>query len=68
MKKNIGQTDKLIRLIIAAIIAVLYLTGIISGTAGIILLIVALILVATSLFSFCGIYTLFGINTCRIKK
>lgn len=65
MKKNIGNTDKLIRLLLALLIAVLYFTNIITGTLAIILGIVALVLVITSLVSFCGLYALLGINTCK---
>ncbi len=63
MKKNMGSTDKIIRLIIAAVIGVLFLTNIISGTLGIILLALAGIFVLTSVISFCPLYTLFGANT-----
>lgn len=68
MNKNIGTTDKIIRLIVAALIAVLYLTNVISGTAGIVLLVLAIVLVATSLVSFCGVYALFGLSTCKVRK
>jgi hypothetical protein len=68
MKKNIGSTDKIIRYMIAAIICILYLTDVITGTLSLILLIVAAILILTSLFSFCGIYALFGLSTCKTKK
>ena len=64
MKKNMGSTDKIIRLIIAAVIGVLFLTNIISGTLGIILLALAGIFVLTSVISFCPLYTLFGATTC----
>lgn len=68
MTKNMGNTDKLIRLIIAAVIAVLFYTGAISGTLAIILGIFAVIFALTSLVSFCPLYTLVGINTCSTKK
>lgn len=69
MKPNIGTTDKIIRFIIAAVIAVLYFTNVIQGALGLILLIAAGALVITSLISFCGLYTIFGISTChRIQK
>ena len=68
MTKNMGNTDKLIRLSIAALIAVLYYTGVISGTVAIILGIFAVIFALTSLISFCPLYTLVGINTCSKKK
>lgn len=67
MKKNMGSVDKLIRLAVAAIIAVLYFMGIISGTLGIVLLGIALVLALTSFISFCPLYVPFGINTCSKK-
>lgn len=68
MKKNMGSADKIIRVILAAIIAVLYLTGVLKGTFGLILLIVAIVFVVTSLIGFCPIYTLFGFNTGKKGK
>lgn len=68
MKKNMGTTDKAIRLIIAIVIAILYFTDTISGTLGIVLLAVAGIFVLTSLINFCPLYTLFGIQTCPINN
>lgn len=68
MKKNIGTADKLVRFIIAAVFAILYFTGVVSGTLGIILLVLAAVLVITSLLSFCGLYTVLGISTCKVKK
>ena len=67
MKKNMGSADRIIRIIIAAIVGVLYYTGTISGTIGIILLVLAGIFVLTSLVSFCPIYLPFGIKTCKTK-
>lgn len=67
MKKNMGTTDKIIRIAVALLIAGLYFSGLISGTLAIILGAVALIFVLTSLVSFCPLYLPFGINTCRKK-
>ncbi|ADQ79523.1 hypothetical protein Palpr_1377 [Paludibacter propionicigenes WB4] len=65
MKKNMSSYDKLIRLIVAIVLIVLYYRGILSGTLGIVALLVALVLTITSLLSFCPLYTLLGINTCK---
>lgn len=62
-----GSADRIIRLIIAAIVGVLFLTGVISGTLGIVLLALAGIFVLTSFISFCPLYAPFGINTCSVK-
>jgi hypothetical protein len=63
-----GTADRIIRLLIAAIITTLYLTNSISGTVGIILLVLAGVFVLTSLVSFCPLYTIFGISSCPAKK
>jgi len=68
MKKNMGMADKIIRVIIAAVFVILYFTETVSGTLGIVLLALAGIFVLTSLISFCPLYTLVGINTCKMKK
>lgn len=68
MKKNMGSIDKIIRLIIAAVIGILFFMNIISGTLGIILLALAGIFVLTSVISFCPLYTLVGANTCPKEK
>lgn len=63
MKKNMGTVDKTIRILVAAIVALLYFTGVISGTLAIVLLVFAVIFVLTSLFSVCPLYPLLGMNT-----
>ncbi|MFY7829576.1 MAG: YgaP family membrane protein [Flectobacillus sp.] len=65
MRKNMGSTDKLIRVIIAMIVAVLYFTGTLTGTLGNIAMVIAGIFVLTSLLSFCPLYTILGISTCK---
>lgn len=67
MKKNVGKFDRIVRFIVALLIGILYFTDVIAGTAGIILLVFAAILLITGITGFCGLYTLFGINTCKIK-
>ena len=67
MKKNMGTIDKVVRVTIAAIIAILYFTNVITGTLGIVLLILAGVFVLTSLISFCPIYRIFGLSTCPVK-
>jgi len=65
MKKNMGSTDKIIRLLVAAVIAVLYFTHTISGTVAIVLGVLAIVFALTSLISFCPLYVPFGIKTCK---
>jgi hypothetical protein len=68
MKKNMGTADKSIRLIIAVIIGILYFTGTVSGTLGVILLVLAGVFVLTSFISFCPLYAPFGMSTCAVKE
>lgn len=68
MKKNMGNIDKIIRILVAIVIAVLFFTNVISGTLGIILLVLAGVFVLTSLISFCPLYTLVGVDTCPKDK
>lgn len=68
MKANMGGFDRIVRSLIAAVIAVLFFMNIISGTLGIVLLVVAGVFLLTSLVSFCPLYTLIGLNTCPAKK
>ena len=68
MAKNMGSADRIIRVIIAALVGILYFTGTISGTLGIVLLVLAGVFVLTSVISFCPLYAPFGIKTCKIKE
>jgi hypothetical protein len=68
MKKNMGNADRIIRVFIAALIAILYFTNVLTGTLGIVLLALAGVFVLTSVISFCPLYAPFGLSTCPMKK
>jgi hypothetical protein len=68
MKKNMGSVDKIIRIVLAVIFAALYFTNTVTGTLGIVLLVLGAAFVLTSLVSFCPLYPILGINTCATKK
>jgi Inner membrane protein YgaP-like, transmembrane domain len=68
MKNNMGTSDKAIRVLIAAVIAILYFTDVIGDTLGLVLLILAGVFVLTSLIGFCPLYLPFGISTCKSKE
>lgn len=63
MTKNMGNLDRGIRLLLAAVVAVLYFTGQIGGVLAIVLGVFATIFVLTSLVGSCPLYSPFGINT-----
>lgn len=68
MEKNMGFIDRIIRVILAIIVAVLYFTGQISGIAAIILGVIALVFVITSAIGFCPLYYPFKISTIKKPK
>lgn len=68
MRTNMGTTDRIIRLLIAVAIGILYFTNVISGILAIVLGILAGVFVLTSFIGFCPLYLPLGINTCRNKK
>ena len=68
MKKNMGNADKIIRVIVAVVFAVLYFTNTISGTLGLVLVVLSGVFVLTSLISFCPLYAIFGVSSCPVKE
>jgi hypothetical protein len=68
MKTNMGSLDRIIRILLAAVMSVLYFTSSVTGILGIVLFAVSGIFVITGLVGFCPLYTLVGFNTCASKK
>lgn len=68
MKKNVGNIDKIIRIALALVFAVLYFTNTVTGTLGLVLVILGGVFVLTSLVGFCPLYAMVGMNTCPAKK
>lgn len=67
MKTNMGALDRILRIIIAVILATLYFTKTVTGTLGIIFIVIALIFLLTSLFGYCPLYSIIGISTRKSK-
>ena len=65
LEKNVGSPDRVIRFVLAAIFAVLYFTGMVSGTFGIVLLVLAAVFAVTAALNFCPIYYLFKLSTAE---
>ncbi len=63
MKKNMGTVDRIVRVVLALIVGVLYYMGEITGTAAIVLGVLAVIFLFTSIFSFCPLYLPFKLST-----
>ena len=60
-----SSADRIIRILLAAVFAVLYFTGTVTGTLGLVLLVLGGVFVLTSLVSFCPLYAIVGISTCK---
>ena len=67
MKKNMGGADRIIRIIVAVVIGILYYQNIIEGTVAYVLIAIAGVFVLTSFISFCPLYAIVGLNTCKTK-
>ena len=68
MKTNMGSLDRIIRILLAAVMSVLYFTNSVTGVLGISLLVISAVFVLTSLVGFCPLYTLVGFSTCPKKN
>lgn len=67
MKKNIGRTDRMIRIGLAALIIILFFTKVITGYGSLIFGVIAALLLITSFINFCPLYAMLGMNTCERK-
>ncbi|WP_273445093.1 DUF2892 domain-containing protein [Neolewinella agarilytica] len=67
MTTNMGKADRIIRPLLAIAFIALYFTETVTGTLGIVLLVLAGIFLLTSVVGSCPLYSLFGIRTCPIK-
>lgn len=67
MKKNMGTADKSIRVALAIAVAALYYFDVIEGTLAYVLMAFAVVFLLTSFISFCPLYTLIGVDTCKRK-
>ncbi|MCB0102122.1 MAG: DUF2892 domain-containing protein [Anaerolineales bacterium] len=63
MKRNMSNVDRIVRLVISAVFVYLSLSGIVAGTLGTVLLVLAVIFTLTSILAFCPLYLPFKINT-----
>jgi len=68
MKNNVGNVDRIIRLLLSALLVILWFTGTLTGTFGIVGLVLAGVFTLTAAIEFCPLYSIFGMNTCPAKK
>ena len=63
IEKNMGTIDRIVRLVLAIILAALYFTGAVSGTLGVVFLVIAVVFALTAAVSICPLYLPFGLST-----
>jgi hypothetical protein len=63
MKPNLSNIDRVVRVVLAAIFAYLYFSGIVTGTLGIVLVILGVVFLLTAVVSFCPLYAIFKFST-----
>lgn len=68
MTTNVGTTDRIIRLLIAAALVGLILTNTVEGTLAWVCGVGAAAATLTAVFRFCGLYSLLGISTCKVTS
>lgn len=68
MTTNVGSFDRILRIVLALVLAGLYFSGTVTGTVGLVLVILGAVFLLTGVLGWCGLYTIFGISTCPVKK
>ncbi len=65
MKRNMSNTDRIVRVVVAALFAYLYFSGTVAGTLGIVLVVLGAVFLLTSVLAFCPLYAPFKISTYK---
>lgn len=68
MKKTVGSSDKIIRYIIAIVAIYVAYSGMVMAPWSYVLYAIAAIMIITGLTGYCGLYSIFGMNTCKVKE
>lgn len=65
MKRNLSNLDRVIRFVLAALFAYLYFAGVVTGAAGIVLVVLAAVFLFTSIAAYCPLYAMFKLSTAK---
>lgn len=68
MKKNVGKTDRFVRIIFGIILLLLFLANVVDSNIKWAVLGVSVILIVTSFTTFCPMYAILGKSTCEVKR
>jgi hypothetical protein len=65
MKRNMSNIDRIVRVVIAALFAYLYFSGIVTGPLGIVLMVLGGVFLLTAIIAFCPLYAPFKFSTFK---
>ena len=65
MKRNLSNLDRIIRVLVAAVFAYLYFSGVVTGTFGILLVALGGVFLLTAVVAFCPLYVPFKFSTFK---
>ena len=65
MKRNMSNIDRIVRVVLAAVFAYLYFGGIVTGSLGIVLVVLGTVFLLTAVIAFCPLYVPFKISTYK---
>jgi hypothetical protein len=65
MKPNLSTVDRVVRVVVAALFAYLYFTGVVTGAFGVVLLVLGAVFVLTAIVGFCPLYAIFRFSTLK---
>ena len=65
MKRNMSNTDRIVRVVLAALFAYLYFGGIVTGVFGIVLVVLGAVFLLTAAVAFCPLYLPFKFSTLK---
>jgi hypothetical protein len=68
MKRNMGNTDRIIRLLFSFVLAIIWFQNVTGGPLGVLLVLFSGIFFITSIVGVCPFYTLFGLSTYPNKR
>lgn len=68
MSQNVGRTEQVIRIILGVLLIGAGFLHFVTGTLAIVAYVVGAVALLTGLIRFCPAWSLFGINTCALRR
>ena len=65
MKRNMSDLDRILRVLLAALFAYMYFSGVVTGALGIVLVVLGAVFLLTAIVAFCPLYAAFKFSTYK---